>query len=323
MADNAAAADRPSWLKRAAGSAQNLAALVAVVVSCVNIWFIFIDRERQARREVYQQQIEMTKFYFERVANLEAEKWCVQAPLFAQASAIMAGLEPQVLRLRNAQAETERRAAMADGAPSPHAGLIARERGVEALAATIINVIDQRAVRSRDCDGEVGDVSLQAKVAGAGFSATSYAAQAVYAEMAAPAAAVAPAPPAPVVTPPAPPAPVATPTPAPDPAPTQPVPSVGPRVSVYIHYPEGSQARAIALRTRITQGLGEAYAAPSTEQVRQSPSRDQIRIYRDADEARARDLAQELGLDDVQIVNLSRSYRNLPANQMEVWLKRL
>ena len=51
------------------------------------------------------------------------------------------------------------------------------------------------------------------------------------------------------------------------------------------------------------------------------PSRDQIRIYREADEPRARELATALGLADIQVVNLQKAYRALPANTMEIWLK--
>lgn len=289
MADDPAGGERPSWLKRAAGSAQSVAAIVAVVVSLVNIWFIFIDRERQARREVYQQQIEMTKFYFERVANLKAEDWCVQAPLFAQASAIMAGLEPQALRLRNARAH----AAQAEGGT----GIIVRERGVEALAATIVGAIDERAVRSRDCDAAVGEASALGGSGSGGFSASSYAAQAAVAQVGR----------------------AARPPPEPAPAPA-PAPEARPRMTVYIQFAEGAQAQANALRERINHDLAPAYTAPGVEKVRQAPGRDQIRIYRAADEERARELAQAVGLKEAQIVNLSRSYPNLPPGRMEIWL---
>jgi len=92
-------------------------------------------------------------------------------------------------------------------------------------------------------------------------------------------------------------------------------------MTVYIQYPDGAEARAKELRERLTRDLAAGYTAPGTEKIRQAPARDQIRIYRDADQARASALATALGMADAQIVNLSRSYRNLPANTLEVWLK--
>jgi hypothetical protein len=55
--------------------------------------------------------------------------------------------------------------------------------------------------------------------------------------------------------------------------------------------------------------------------VKQTPGRDQIRIYHDADENRARALQATLGLAGAQIVSLARAYKSLPANTMEIWLQ--
>jgi hypothetical protein len=92
-------------------------------------------------------------------------------------------------------------------------------------------------------------------------------------------------------------------------------------MTVFIQFPEGAQAQAAALRERINRELAPAYTAPGVEKVRQAPGRDQIRIYRADDEERARELAQAVGLKDAQIVNLSRSYPNLPPGRMEIWLR--
>ena len=55
--------------------------------------------------------------------------------------------------------------------------------------------------------------------------------------------------------------------------------------------------------------------------MKQTPDRDQIRIYRDADESKARELQRALDLPDAQIVSLARAYKTLPSNTMEIWLK--
>ncbi len=159
-------------------------------------------------------------------------------------------------------------------------------------------------------------LALAGGAATGGFSASSYAAQSAVAQVRGSAGSV--------VANTAPPAPEPPPAPSsdpPTPRPPEPSPASRSRMTVFIQYPEGAQARADALRARIDRDLAPAYAAPGVEKVRQAPGRDQIRIYRDADEDRARELARATGLEGVQIVNLSRSYPNLPAGRMEVWLK--
>ena len=97
-------------------------------------------------------------------------------------------------------------------------------------------------------------------------------------------------------------------------------------MTVYIQYPAGTdaQARAAALRDKMRTGLvlGETkFVSPAVEAVKQTPGRDQIRIYRDADESKARELQRALDLADAQIVSLARAYKSLPGNTMEIWLK--
>jgi hypothetical protein len=293
-------AAQKSAFERLISTAQGVGILIALVVSALNAWFYFADRKQQELKEVFDDQLSITKLYFEKIATLQPVDWCREAPIFANTSAIVARITVKEARDRIQQ--------LKDPLEAPGSSPVAvkdRNSGVQALAIMLIDNFDKR-LNSRYCDAAAVVIPVTTGTTGAlvhaeapaGLTASSYG---LISASAPPAAEIAggAAPPG-----------LATAT----------------TVTVYIQYPAGTdaQARANALHEKMQNGLILAqikFVAPPVEAVKQTPGRDQIRIYRDTDEEKARDLQRALNLADAQIVSLARAYKNLPSNTMEIWLR--
>jgi hypothetical protein len=283
----------PTLLDRLGSSAQNLALIIAVGISALNAWFYIFDRDAKAAKEVFDNQVTITKLYFERLANLQGKEWCREAAVVAEAATILARMS-----LDDALAAGRDKA------------LAAKLTGEQRLAVALVTNFDKR--RFEECQGGLSVAAGGGGIAYAeplpGLAAASYT----------PPQGAAGAPQRPAVAP--------APVPAPAPTPTPGAVPVNATFTLYIQYQAGTPGEAVAreIRTKVGQGLvaeGTRFLAPGAEAVKQVPSRDQIRIYRDEDEPRARAIAKALNLADIQVVSLARAYRNLPANTMELWLK--
>lgn len=91
-----------------------------------------------------------------------------------------------------------------------------------------------------------------------------------------------------------------------------------PSYTVYIQYRSpGSLDRARQLQTNVDRD--PQYVSPALDQVEQVPSRDEIRIYKLADQPVATALRDRY-LPGARIVNLEKAYPNLQARTLEVWL---
>jgi hypothetical protein len=91
--------------------------------------------------------------------------------------------------------------------------------------------------------------------------------------------------------------------------------------TVYIQFKRGdaaAQQRATDLQAKL-QSAG--YKTPKMEGVANTPTTDQLRIYKSAEEATAKDLLAAIPtLGNAQIVDLQKAYPKLPGGIMEVWL---
>ena len=277
-----------SLLDRIGSAAKNIALVVALGASGLNLWFYFEDRDSRAAKEVFDNQVTITKLYFERLASLKGPDWCREGAVFAEASTILARMT-----LEEAQAAGRARAEAA------------KLKGEQRLAVALVANFDKR--RFEECQG-----TLSVGASGGGIAYVEPQPGLVAATYTPPQGAAAAA---------------QRPAPAPAPAPaTGLMAPVSATFTLYIQYEVGTpgQAAASRIRSQVGQGLvaeGARILTPGAEAVKQVPDRDQIRIYRDEDEPRARAIAKALNLPDVQIVSLARAYRNLPANTMELWLK--
>jgi hypothetical protein len=91
----------------------------------------------------------------------------------------------------------------------------------------------------------------------------------------------------------------------------------------YVVYVQYKANKANAQKAREAASRLKA-SAPGIDQVDNVPRDDQIRIFKSAQMDAAKALKTELDRDlsrDFKIVNLENTYKNLPATNMEVWLK--
>src|ERR1700730_3815697 len=89
-----------SKFERLIATAQGLGILIALVVGGLNAWFYISDREQRALKEVFDDQLAITRLYFEKMANRQSRDWCREAPLFANTSAIIARMTLNEARVR-------------------------------------------------------------------------------------------------------------------------------------------------------------------------------------------------------------------------------
>lgn len=95
--------------------------------------------------------------------------------------------------------------------------------------------------------------------------------------------------------------------------------------TIYIQYKknnEASKAVANELRSYVINVIGSK--SPGIEGLPDVPPRDEIRIYKSAQNDLALQLSQKLESEFGRrffILNLEKSYPKLPANSMEIWLK--
>src|SRR5690242_11667406 len=83
-------APQKSAFERLIVIAQGAGILIALIVSALNAWFYFSDRAQRELKEVFDDQLAITRLYFEKMANLQPRDWCREAPIFANTSAIIA-----------------------------------------------------------------------------------------------------------------------------------------------------------------------------------------------------------------------------------------
>ena len=102
---------------------------------------------------------------------------------------------------------------------------------------------------------------------------------------------------------------------------TAPQTSTAAKPTVYIQYKRGDGAAAQRATDLQKQLQAAGYKAPGTEAVVNAPTTNQLRIYKSAEEATAKELLAAIAtLHDAQIVDLQKAYPKLPGGIMEVWL---
>jgi hypothetical protein len=91
--------------------------------------------------------------------------------------------------------------------------------------------------------------------------------------------------------------------------------------TVYIQFKRGdsaAQQRATDLQAKL---LSAGYKTPGMEAVANTPTADQLRIYKTDDVQKAKDMLTTIPtLSNAQIVDLQKAYPKLPSGIMEVWL---
>jgi hypothetical protein len=142
-------ASRKSAFERLTAIAQGVAILFAVGISGFNAWFYLPDREERELKEVFDNQLAITKLYFEKMASLQSRDWCREAPLFANTSAIIAGMTLSQARARIVQLKAAPQTIGSDFLTG-----LDRHSGVQALAVMLVDNFDQR-LRSKECDTDV------------------------------------------------------------------------------------------------------------------------------------------------------------------------
>lgn len=274
-------------------------AVVTAGVTGLNAWLT-------AEKNEFDRSVVIARLYFERVGSLpeQPERRCPQLRLAGDTAVTMAGLGVRTVEQHYegvAQRLRRNDAAERSGSPQPGAPAAASPAADEAAPVAVVAAVarlvyaDMRDRWRQDCDARFPWPGWDTTIA----TATPQAA-----------APAGPAQPAAV------PGPAAVPTPA--------APPLIPPYTIYIQYQRESaagRARAEDLQQRIAaSSTPRSFVAPGTEAVRQVPNANEIRIYRATDAPAAERFRTEFGLEQFRIVNLSRSFANLPPRVIEVWL---